>query len=80
MWLLKLLELMSLLTVLEIMKKGSLSSSIVASGSKEKDSSKTRLSMVRLLDEINSDKEHDIGNEFSEKRKLMILLVLMMMI
>ena len=39
---------------------------MVASGSKGKDSSKTRSSMVRLLDENNSDEEQDISNEFSD--------------
>ena len=51
-------------------EKGSSSSSMVASGSKGKDSSKTRSSMVRLLDENNSDEEQDISNEFSDGKEV----------
>ena len=47
-------------------EKRSLSSSMVASGSKGKDSSMTRSSMVWILDENNSDEEQDISNEFSD--------------
>ena len=50
-------------------EKGSSSSSMVASGSKGKDSSKTRSSIVQLLDENNSDEEQDISNEFSDENE-----------
>ena len=52
------------------MKKGFSSSSMVAFDSKGKDSSKTRSSMVRLLDENNSDEEQDISNEFSDGKEV----------
>ena len=51
-------------------EKGSSSSSMVVSGSKGKDSWKTRSSMVRLLDENNSEEEQDIGNEFYDGKEV----------